>query len=101
MRDLDAKARLEAAMDERRTGEDGYRRRLAQARDVNPQRPGRPIDPFGVTKLEEETLLKDSADHVGPIKRREAMGVSVRRYTNTGGRTSIRPSRESTPATPR
>ena len=39
----DATDKLEAAMDERRTGEPGYRRRITEVRFSNPQRPGRPI----------------------------------------------------------
>ena len=44
--DLDVKALLEGHMDERRTGDDSYRRRALQAREQNPQVPGRPIEPF-------------------------------------------------------
>lgn len=50
VQDIKAKARLEAAMDERRTGEDGYRRHILDARNANPQRPGRPIVPFGLNR---------------------------------------------------
>lgn len=82
VRDLDAKARLEAAMDERRTGEGGYRRRLTEARDQNPQRPGRPIEPFGYTESEAKALVKSTRRNAAG--HREALGDGVRRYTNTG-----------------
>ena len=59
--DLDVKARLEAAMDERRTAEDGYRRRILQARAENPQIPGRPIEPFGHTIEEAKSLANGNA----------------------------------------
>jgi hypothetical protein len=95
VRDLDAKAHLEEAMDERRTGEDGYRRRLAEVRAANPQRPGRPIEPFGVTKAEAKDLLGGVARQPRPD--RAALGEATRRFSNTGGRTSIRPSREAVP----
>lgn len=82
VRDLDAKARLEAAMDERRTGEEGYRRRLVEARAANPQRPGRPIEPFGYTEAEAKSLVSSTRRTAAGHK--EALGDRVRRYTNTG-----------------
>ena len=93
--DLDAKVRMEAAMDERRTGEEGYRRRLVDARAQNPQRPGRPIEPFGLTKAEAKSLVEP-----GAAQRRldrEALGGAVRRFSNTGGRTTHKPYREHVP----
>src|ERR1700685_3120479 len=54
--DIAIKAMIEEAMDERRTGEDGYRRNVLQARAENPQRPGRPIEPFGCTQAEARSL---------------------------------------------
>src|SRR5260370_1037228 len=59
VRDIETKAQLEAAMDERRTGEEGYRRRIITVREANPQRPGRPILPFGYTKREAKSLADD------------------------------------------
>jgi hypothetical protein len=93
---LPAKARLEAAMDERLpAGEDGYRRRLAEVRLANPQRPGRPIEPFGLTKVDEIALVSgNNAQRVGS---REALGGAVRRYTNTDGRTAKKPYRDAIP----
>jgi hypothetical protein len=89
VQDLDAKAELEAAMDERRTGEENYRRRIAEARADNPQRPGRPIEPFGVTKAEAKALLNDRADGYRP---REALGKAARRWTLTSRATTRAPS---------
>jgi len=45
--DLDAKAKIYQHMDERRTGEDGYRRTVESVRRANPRRPGRTIKAFG------------------------------------------------------
>jgi hypothetical protein len=86
VRDLDTKALLEKGMDERRTGQDDYRRRLVDVREANPQRPGRPIVPFGYTKSEAKFLL-DGAEN-GAVRQREPLGTAVRRYTNSGGQTS-------------
>ena len=49
VRDIETKTQLEAAMDERRTGEQGYRCHITELRSTNPQRPGRPIQPLGHT----------------------------------------------------
>lgn len=89
VRDVEAKAKLEAAMDERRTGEDGYRRRLEDVRSEVPDKPGRPIEPFGYTETQRK-VLGSSAE--GP-KRREALGGTVRRWTRAGGKPApvIRP----------
>ena len=84
IRDIKAKARLEAAMDERRTGEDGYRRRLVEARDANPQRPGRPMEPFGLTELEAKQLVKGTRSEA-TARHRPALGKAVRRYAASGG----------------
>jgi hypothetical protein len=108
------------------------RRRVAEARLANPTRPGRPIEPFGLTKSEAKTLVNGGAGVARrdrpaypsrpgrPIEpfgytqseakaqvslrggrpaalHREALGDAVRRFSNTGGRTTIRPSRESVP----
>jgi hypothetical protein len=88
VRDLDAKARIEEHMDERRTAEEGYRRRIIEARDANPQRPGRPIEPFGYTAAEVKALLNGSAASGGKIKQREPLGRRVRRFRNTGRETT-------------
>lgn len=87
-------------MDERRTGEDGYRRRLADVREQVPTHPGRPIEPFGYTVNDAKVLVDGGAKLHGSrtqIKHREALGPGVRRFTNTEGRTSKQPSRESVP----
>jgi hypothetical protein len=84
VRDVETKAKLEAAMDERRTGEAGYRRRLADVRREVPNRPGRPIEPFGYTAREAQVLLEDSSARTT----RPALGHSVRRWVNSGGHTT-------------
>ena len=89
--DVKVKAQVEAAMDERRTGEDGYRRPVLRARDENPQRPGQPIEPFGYTQAEAKALVKAGADKIG-VNQREPLGKNIRRYTNTGGETTRQPS---------
>jgi hypothetical protein len=83
VRDIETKALLEAAMDERRTGEEGYRRRIVAARDANPQRPGRPIQPFGYTKSEAKFLADDNSPSHRELP---ALGSAVRRWTKTGGK---------------
>ncbi len=90
--DVGAKAQLEAAMDERRTGEEDYRRPVLRARADNPQRPGQPIEPFGYTQAEAKALADDSAVLHG-TKHQEPLGSSVRRFTNTGGQTTRPPAR--------
>lgn len=90
--DVEIKAKLEERMDERRTGEDGYRRPVLQARDENPQVPGRPIEPFGYTHLEAKALVNGSGVRHA-VQHREPLGASVRRFTNTGGETTKAPSR--------
>jgi hypothetical protein len=90
--DVALKAQLEAAMDERRTGEQGYRRSVLRARAENPQRPGQPIEPFGYTTAEAKVLADQSAVLHG-TKHQEPLGPTVRRFTNTGGQTSQRPAR--------
>lgn len=86
VRDIDTKALLEAAMDERRTGKEGYRRRLGDVRAANPRRPGRAIMPFGYTKAEAKILNKEGES----ARRRElpALGTAVRRWRNSGGTTT-------------
>jgi hypothetical protein len=90
VRDLDTKVLLEEAMDERRTGEDGYRRPLADVRTAIPERPGRPILPFGYSKAEAKFLAGEGAGVAG--RTREPLGQAVRRYRNSGGQTSRKPS---------
>jgi hypothetical protein len=85
--DVKIKAEIETAMDERRTGEDGYRRPVLQARDENPQVPGRPIGPFGTRQSDVKALANEAA--VGD-RSRPALGTRVRQYTNTGGDTTKR-----------
>ncbi len=95
VRDIDTKALLEEAMDERRTGEDGYRRHLAQVRRANPERPGRPVLPFGYSRSEAKALLSEGEDVV--LTNRQPLGSATRRYRNSGGRTSRRPSETAPP----
>lgn len=90
VREVELKAELEAAMDERRTGEEGYRRRLEEVRSQVPVRPGRVIEPFGLNPQEAKFLLGDRA--ATTRAHREALGGAIRRFTNTGGETTIRPS---------
>lgn len=92
VRDLDTKAELEAAMDERRTDEEGYRRPILKARAENPQRPGRPIEPFGLTESEAKALVEGT--RVLHAAHREALGGAVRRWVATGRTTTKPPSRE-------
>jgi hypothetical protein len=87
IQDIDAKAKLESFMDERRTGEEGYRRRLVEVREANPQRPGNPIVPFGLTKAEAKYLVNGEG-RGAPPSHRPALGERVRRYASTGGQTT-------------
>ena len=88
--DVAIKSELELAMDERRTSEADYRRPALQARKENPQRPGRPIEPFGLT-IAEARSLASGTPAVGRGNR-PALGIRVRRYGNTGGQTTKLPS---------
>lgn len=91
IRDVELKARLEEAMDERRTGKDpDYRRPILEARKANPERPDRPIEPFGLTKSEAKALVGDRAG--GARLDRPALGNAVRRWRATGGETTRKPS---------
>jgi hypothetical protein len=81
--DIDVKATMDAAMDERRTGDADYRRPILQVRAENPQRPGRPIEPFGHTESESKALFGDTRAQRA-ASHKEALGASVRRYVNTG-----------------
>lgn len=89
--DVTVKAAIEAAMDERRTAEQGYRRPVLQARAENPQVPGRPIEPFGLTKSEAKSLVNGRAVADRP-EQRPALGRSVRRWGLTEGQTKKAPS---------
>lgn len=83
IRDIEVKAKLEKAMDERRTGEENYRRRIEQARSENPVVPGRPLMPFGFMKSEAKYLkLKTGA--AGAHIHREPLGHRIRHFTNHG-----------------
>lgn len=84
------KAELEAAMDERRTGEQGYRRPVLQARKENPQVPGRLIEPFGYTQAEAKTLVSATGTDRA-AQHREPLGHAVRRLRNTDGKSSTEP----------
>jgi len=90
VRDIEAKARLEAHMDERKTGKEGYRRRTLEVRAANPARPSRPIEPFGLTKAEATALVDGLASTARPD--RPALGTAVRRWTLSGGKTTRKPS---------
>jgi hypothetical protein len=90
VRDIDTKALLEEAMDERRTGEDGYRRPLADVRTANPKRPGRPVLPFGYSKSEARRLVDEGRGVA--LTSRPALGSATRQYRNSGGQTTRRPS---------
>ena len=89
--DMDAKARLDEAMDERLTGKADYRRSIAQVRAENPSVPGRPIEPFGFTESESKALVDGTRDGVAGVQHREALGARVRRLRNTGGETARNP----------
>lgn len=95
VRDVETKAQLEAAMDERRTGEPGYRRRIAEVRIANPQRPGRPIFPFGYPRSEANYLFNEGA--LPKSSPRPPLGSAVRRWVRTGGVTTRSPSQQRTP----
>jgi hypothetical protein len=83
VRDVKVKAKLDEAMDERRTGEAAYRRRLSEARSQVPDRPGRPIEPFGYTVAE--------AKHLGGHTARPPLGRAPRQFRLSGGTTTKRP----------
>lgn len=79
--DVQAKAELEEAMDERRTGEEGYRRPVTTARAELPELPARPVLPYGYGRTEAEQLADELE---GAPKRRPALGGTVRRFRTTG-----------------
>lgn len=83
IRDIDVKAQLEAAMDERRTGEEGYRRHVDEAREANPHRPAREILPFGYTRSESKKLANEG---IPTNRARPALGSRVRRWRNSQGK---------------
>jgi hypothetical protein len=91
--DIAVKAQLETAMDERRTGEGDYRRSVLRVRAENPQRPGRPIEPFGYTQAEAKALAEKGDGPPAGTNHREALGTAVRRFTITGGTTTKPPNR--------
>jgi hypothetical protein len=88
VRDVKIKAELEEAMDERRTGDRNYRRRLAEVRAQLPNRPGHPIEPFGYTKSELH-YLESEGEHPAPP--RLPLGRAPRQYRMTAGVTTKRP----------
>jgi hypothetical protein len=87
VQDTEAKAHLDGAMDERRTGYEGYRRSIADVRAQVPARPGNPIVPYGLTQNEAKALAE--LDQV-QVARRDSLGRAVRLYATTGGRTTRR-----------
>lgn len=68
---------------------------LSPVREQVPAHPGRPIEPFGITKAEAKDLLNGRAAVRRPD--RPALGAAVRRFTNTDGRTAKKPYEESIP----
>ena len=92
--DVQAKAKLEEAMDERRTGDETYRRPILEARKALPSLPGRPIVPYGYGKAEARALAE--SDGVPIRSARPALGDSVRRFRNNGGEI-IRPPKDERP----
>jgi hypothetical protein len=91
--DLKVKGELEAVMDERRTGEDGYRRPVTQVRSENPQVPGRPIEPFGYSNLDGDALVKNGGRQPASRRHRPPLGDTVRMWTNSGGETKKAPNK--------
>lgn len=93
IRDVETKSRLEEAMDERKTGHEGYRRPILRARAELPRLSGRAIEPFGYTQAERKVLVNGSGHEDGRFSKvhLEALGSSVRRWTNTQGATSRPP----------
>lgn len=89
--DVTVKAKLEEYMDERRTGDPAYRRRLADARRENPARPGRPIVPFGYSASEARYLHEEG--EIDTPRARLALGTAPRRYRVTNGESTVVPSR--------
>lgn len=86
VRDVEIKARLEEAMDERRTGELEYRRELNEARQQLPDRPGRPIEPFGLRRSEVKLVEGGTP--------RPPLGRAPRQFRRTGGATTKRPNEQ-------
>lgn len=80
--DIDAKAKLEEAMDERRTGEPDYRRQIADARAALPE-----LLPYGHTRKEAEVILEGD----GKPTQRPPLGSTLRHYRNSGGKEARRP----------
>jgi hypothetical protein len=91
--DLKVKGELEAAMDERRTGDPGYRRPALQVRNENPQVPGRPIEPFGYSEQDGNALAKDTGRRPAGRFHRPPLGDSVRMWTNSSGETTKSPNK--------
>jgi hypothetical protein len=89
VRDVKIKAELEEAMDERRTGEAGYRRSLVEVRAAVPERPGSPIEPFGYTRS--ESRFVSDGTRAAP---RAPLGRAPRTYRLSGGTTTKRPNEE-------
>lgn len=80
IRDVEAKARLQQAMDERRSGDSDYRRSYPEVTEAVGKRPG--AQPFGYTGSEAKTLVE--AGIIEKPTRREALGSTVRRFVATG-----------------
>jgi hypothetical protein len=89
IRDVATKARLEEAMDERRAGDNDYRRRYPDVRAT--VGPHRKAEPFGYTQAEVKDLVDDSGGQAA-ARHRSALGDAVRRYRTTGS--AAKPSRQ-------
>lgn len=81
LRDVELKAKLQKAMDERRSGDQEYRRRFDEIRSVLGNQ--RHAVPFGYTESEGKVIAELTGDTSIP-KRRDSLGEAVRRYSISG-----------------
>lgn len=79
IRDMEAKARIAEAMDERRAGEDDYRRAFPEVKAALGRRDA---EPFGFTQAERAAV--ESAFDKRVSRYQPALGSRVRRYVRTG-----------------
>jgi hypothetical protein len=89
VRDLDVRARVQDSMDQRRTGEAGYRRTFEEVRASNPHPAAGSLQPYGY-KLAERHMLEAAGVEVS-AKQREPLGSAVREYVRSGRTTRPRP----------
>lgn len=80
IRDVEVKARLQQAMDERRSGDSEYRRSYNDVTAAVGKRRG--TQPFGYSGSEAKALAE--AGVIEKPTRREALGATVRRFVATG-----------------